>query len=268
MDLAASDGEVERAARIGVDVLEFANAIRRGGLIVDFCISNSIASIGLERLRKLRHLLEGPQCAALISDLQRIDREQEPLAEILERDRRWEAAVDTPHDPGVSPEELPYDPSSGISEEQHHAIGAALQSMMQLPENEIHGLHQEHDRRDTAWLRMLSIDLSVRSCRMATGTFPRVLAELAPAFFPSVPLDPFTEEPFRYHADNGKFLLYSPGPSRIDHDGVFGPWSAVSFGQADLCLDAGDFDSFVVPPASSSGLVGRIISRLHAAFSE
>ena len=87
-----------------------------------------------------------------------------------------------------------------------------------------------------------------------------------------LPLNPLTDEPFIYRqlsADS--FELYSPGPCKIDHGGVFGPWIKVKNGKADLCLDAADYEidydeDFGFPETAPRGIVSHIGSVLRKAW--
>ena len=51
-----------------------------------------------------------------------------------------------------------------------------------------------------------------------TGRRPQTLDELVPDFLPSVPLDPFDGQPFRYNPDKG--VIYSVGTSLKDLGGL------------------------------------------------
>jgi hypothetical protein len=48
------------------------------------------------------------------------------------------------------------------------------------------------------------------------------LESWVPAFLPSLPIDPFTGDPFFYRpdADGQGYLLYSVGPNLVDDEGV------------------------------------------------
>lgn len=85
----------------------------------------------------------------------------------------------------------------------------------------------------------LAVDLTVRSYRFANSSFPDSLESLTDV---GLPMDPFTDQPFRYrkHLDDS-FSIYSVGPRRVDHEGRFGSQLMVNAGLADLCLDVADF---------------------------
>jgi hypothetical protein len=85
------------------------------------------------------------------------------------------------------------------------------------------------------------VDLALRSWQAENGAYPDGLGLLAPRFVEPVPEDPFTRKPFCYRRVADTFVLYSLGPTNIDHGGSFGPWPMVAAGAADLCLDSGDY---------------------------
>ena len=93
----------------------------------------------------------------------------------------------------------------------------------------------------TAWDRyniskaisvLLRAEIALYRYHAAHGRYPDALAQLVPAYLPSVPDDPFgggAGVPFRYHsADGGRgFLLYSLGSGRQDHGGRSTPQAEV-----------------------------------------
>jgi len=243
LNLAKSDGHLGTASRIGVDMLELVCAVRRGGLVVDSLVAMAIAGIALEQLRGLRTHLDATQRTVLLNDLARIEQKLEPFADIQQRDRQWELIVEQNQEPfDFSQQELSDPDECGISEEDQRAFFQCVQQFSELPEGTMQSLHIDQDKRSFALLRMLSVDLALRSCHAVRESYPAQLTSLVPAFLAEMPLDPFTDEPFLYRLQSAdSFLLYSTGPEKMDHGGVFGSWLEVSAGQADLCLDVDDY---------------------------
>ena len=69
--------------------------------------------------------------------------------------------------------------------------------------------------------------------RLARGTYPEALAELAPEFIPAVPAEIVNGEPYRYRrTEDGSFVLYSVGTDLRDDGGVLNP-KASEWKQAD-----------------------------------
>jgi len=239
---AAADGDYAGAVHIGVDILDLANAIRRGGLILDLLVSIAVARIAINILRSVRERLEASERLELIRQLTKTEYDQEPLPEIFARDRRWEAAVGNQEEKVELPPQPILDPAQcGLTEDQQRELWQHMQAFAAMPDEARHSVHATQDRCEVALLRMLAIDLALRCWRAENDTYPDTLDPLAPTFFESVPEDPFTGKPFCYRRLADGFVLYSPGPTRIDHGGAFGPWPMVQAGAADLCLDASDY---------------------------
>jgi hypothetical protein len=82
-------------------------------------------------------------------------------------------------------------------------------------------VHVKADRALTA-ARLASAVCALERHRLATGTYPASLAELAPRFASAAPVDPMDGKAFRYHRnDDGSFTLYGVGPNKADDNGVF-----------------------------------------------
>jgi hypothetical protein len=179
---------------------------------------------------------------ALIRQLTRKEHDQEPVAEIMARDHHWESAVgyqeekvDLTRQPLLDPAEC------GLTEDQQRELLKLMQSFSTMPGDARKSVYTNQDRHIVALLRMLVIDLALRSWRGKKGAYPDGLGMLAATFVEGVPDDPFTQKPFCYRRLSDDFVLYSPGPTYIDHGGSFGPWPMVQAGAADLCLDSCDY---------------------------
>ena len=80
--LAASVGDYAAAAHVGVDLLELANAVRRGGLVVDLLVGTAVSGHGTETLREIRARLDEGTRITLRDCLRRLEDEREPYADI------------------------------------------------------------------------------------------------------------------------------------------------------------------------------------------
>lgn len=97
--------------------------------------------------------------------------------------------------------------------------------------------HVKADRMLTV-TRLASAVAALERHRLATGSYPKTLAELAPRFAANVPTDPMTGQPFGYRLEtDGTFTLYGMGPNKKDDNGVF-----------ESKIGGGDLD-WVWPPA-------------------
>ena len=68
--------------------------------------------------------------------------------------------------------------------------------------------------RALAELRLNRLFLALRCYQLEHGRLPESLDELVPEYFDQVPLDPFSEEPFRYEPAGDAPRLYSVGPDQ------------------------------------------------------
>lgn len=236
---AARNNDHEAAASIGLDILDLANAIRRGGLVTDMLVGIAVSGIAIEPLRKNRAHFNSATRRRLIRELRHLESQREPFAEIVTRDRNWETAVGFDNQPGDFTSCEMSDESS-LSDEQR-AVRELIRQVAQLPKSDLEKMHFDLDRQVLALMRLLAIELALRDRCESCGCFPEQLSSLAPELLPGLPLDPFTDAPFIYRrAGNTRFDLYSTGPKLNDGGGTIGPWPLVAGGCADLYLDAAD----------------------------
>ncbi len=237
IDVAVEAGQFAQAARSSIDLLDVANAIRRGGLMTSLLYGLCIAGIGVDRLRRSRSVFDADTCRHVISALTRIEREQEPFEEVARRDFQWESSVkDADADEG---RESAAEPSAELDDDSREIV-EVLHSFMQLPGAARQGIHRQNDQRLTALLRMLTVDLMLRAWHHEHRTYPRTLEDLSLGSEFARPVDPWSLQPFQYRTMPDGFQLYSPGPLQRDHGGILGPWPQVAVGAADLGLDSLD----------------------------
>ena len=68
--------------------------------------------------------------------------------------------------------------------------------------------------------RVVVAAIALKRFQLKHGQWPKTLDELAPEFFPLVPIDPYDGKPLRYHSDaDGTFLLYCVGEDGVDDGG-------------------------------------------------
>lgn len=260
--VAAFNADLDSVAQYGIIILDLANAIRRGGLIVDHLVAVAISGCGVESLLSLRDRFDDNVRGDLIAALNRYEREREPYSEIAARDAKWEA--ESGYEDGgneLSDDEL-IEPDSELSVEEQRAMIQLVKDFGNRPETEIQAMHADQDRHALAMTRLLSVDLATRSWKHRTGRYPPSIRELAPDILPSVPQDPFTDDEFIYRSADNSFELYSTGPDKTDSGGRFGSWLAVSTGGYDLCLDAEDYRPDCCTIETRPGLARRLWSRL------
>ena len=111
---------------------------------------------------------------------------------------------------------------SGVEAQIRHWRGSRLETMRYLPIvmilPSIHGaafVGEKATQQRDATLVALALELY----RRRHGTWPALLGELTPDLLPDVPPDRYTGEPIVYRLIDGRPLLYSVGPDRIDDGG-------------------------------------------------
>jgi hypothetical protein len=238
-------GDWAEAVSVGLDILRLAN-ISRGGLIAHLLVGVSVENAALKGLSAMRRCLSPALCETTISLLKQLEDEREPYDAVDRRDRKWEETVgwkDPPIDIKADFKALERSESGdqGDSDVQR-AIIEFIEHLAALPDSARRDVKSEIDRRNLAMLRLLRTDLSLRHWHALKGECPSELT-CGELIDPTSGVDPFTSNAFVYRRDTPHlFTLYSPGPTRIDNGGVFGPWLSVWSGQADLCLDIWDYE--------------------------
>ncbi|PHS05520.1 MAG: hypothetical protein COA78_15230 [Blastopirellula sp.] len=227
--IASEHEDLALAVRIAVDSLELANASRRGGIVLDFLLGNAIAGTAISDVVDLREKLKEPERKYVITELARIESQQEPLCDIVERDKKWEAESGNND---VETDDLAWDCTDAeyfdwlennplqveveLSEEDKQEMLAAFRSIDHSQKRVPRDLNDDIDKRGVAMLRMLAIDLGIRSFHETHGCYPASL-ELLKEDFPSASvLDPFTNAPFIYQVESvGEFSLCSAGVGEV-----------------------------------------------------
>lgn len=241
--VAANRQDFEQVIRSSLDLLTLGNAMRRGGLVLDFLIGLMGNGAGIDLLRKQRTKFSDDQRKRLIVELLHSEAESEPLATIIARDDEWEAV--TKHSETESHQFTPMDPDElGMSIEDQQELHSLMQASAERERN----LPPEQKRQGEcgmelfhqAMSRLLVTDLALRRFQEAHRVFPNRLHLLAPKFVSAVPLDPYTNAPLIYRRHGDAFELYSTGPKQVDGGGSFTSRSMVSMHQGDLCLDVHD----------------------------
>jgi hypothetical protein len=135
------------------------------------------------------------ECADLAATLQQLDAERDPLSERLKRQR--------------------------ILEENAGFERLVYAKLSDWSGRELYSWYCDEERKHVAQLRMLIIKLALRAYELDHDRLPQSLSELVPDYLQAVPVDPFSNAPFRYRpndTDNG-YILYSFGPDRDDDNG-------------------------------------------------
>jgi hypothetical protein len=219
------------AAKAGLTILELANAVRRGGLIVDSQVCNAIAAMGTRCLGTIRSQLDSGTRRFVIADLLRLETQRETYAQIAERDRHWEESTgyaDEPIDFSKLSIEAPDE--ADLSEEDQIAIQTFLQVIQQLPATSQNTIKIHQDLQPLAYMRLLAVDLALREFESLSGTFPTQLSELLPEILHEVPRDPFTNQMFAYQKlGEDSFDLICLGPQLDGSERNYTSWVLEGF---------------------------------------
>lgn len=234
-------GDLPRAAGIGLDIFQLANASRRGGLVIDALVANAIEGIAIDGTRRVHRRLLSSDAVRLARGLLRLDVEREPFDEIVERDQKWEQAVGY-RDEKPDFVHMEWPGSEQLDSETEQTLRQMLQSLADLPADELRAFQKQLDDRNLALLRLLTLESALQGFHAGNGLYPSELSVLAPSYLTAIPRDPFTAAEFRYRTTATGYAVYSPGPTGQDSGGRFGDWFRVLSGEADLCADLYDFE--------------------------
>ena len=78
---------------------------------------------------------------------------------------------------------------------------------------------EQRNSRNTAQLRLLTVELALRCYLSEQGRAPSKLDELAPKYLAQIPGDPFSQQPLIFRPQGTNWLLYSVGPDGVDDGG-------------------------------------------------
>ena len=178
-------------------IVQLGTTLRRGGLLIHLLIGISIESIGYNQLAHLRQNLSPEKARRVVAGLQRALAEHEDTDAIEARDlyfmfqaygwrTRLERALDEMTE---NPFTKPY-----VQSAANHSKAVNL---------------------------LLQADLAIRSYRSDASRLPAELSQLTPDYLPTPPVDPYSNQPLRYHATDTDFVLYSVGWDGRDDGGAF-----------------------------------------------
>ncbi len=244
--LAIHRREFERACEIAIDGLDLANAMRRGGLLLDAVFSNGCSGDIHGLLVKIRSQLSAKERSWLIDELSRVDSERESFASIEERDKKWEGIVGsfTPEDREIdrlmdeleaggeifADEHRRGAPTEGLRAlmKEHFKFGKASQrrgaplEVQRALMKEVYEAERkstpvevtrmrmlEADLCELCVMRLLAADLRVRSYKEEQGSYPESLEQLKACGKVDWPIDPCTGKPFRYRKTDEVGVLKS-----------------------------------------------------------
>jgi len=195
--LAELQGRIEDAARDYLDVLRLGDALSHHVPMMPYQVSAAVQGQGLRGIRDLRARLSPAQCRRLIDVLQDLDRDREPVAEVIGREHQF---MDSNVRKMGMLKTLTFS-ISGMAGKGKTMVASTLES---------------NARRLDASRRLVLADLAVRLYRFEHGEAPAGLSDLVPSILKSVPIDPYSGKPLIYRRLDKTEQLYSVGPDRDD----------------------------------------------------
>ncbi len=266
---AGQTGELKTAAGAGVDILNLANATRKGGLVTDLLVAIAIHGIGIAALRELQNKWTADEAVGLVAELLRADADHEPFLDIVRRNQDWEAKVwPEGEDPDMDEEALKdaFQDCKDIDPEQHEAFVGMVKAWFELPQDSKSAIYKWSDDRESGMTRLLAVDLALGAYRETHGRYPKTLSELVPRFIAEVPPDPVDGEPLRYRRRGRQFLLYGLGAGGVDLGGKVGNALATECGDANLTLEMLDMEDGSESGCACDGSARSLVGRLGAFF--
>jgi hypothetical protein len=207
------------AARSYVDAIRLGSEMSRGGLMMNRLVGIACQMIGAIPLKRLLPELTCEELRPLCAELERVDAGNVSWREVLQNENRFERA-------------------------QMGSIANPLQLVSQLWQvRKVRKASAERHELAAAHLRLLIVELALRSYRCDHGSQPEKLTQLVPEYLKRIPADPFTGNPLVYHPTGTNWVLYSFGPDRVDDGG-----SLVGQSRESLPIGLGDNGSAEQPP--------------------
>jgi hypothetical protein len=198
--VAAGEGDLGRAAELAVDMVRLGVKAQRGGLLINWVISCSLQTSGLEEVHR--------QARGL--DLSSAEHSLTALIELADRRERLEEAMVM--------EKLFFPASQAWSRRQALRCGCISFGSIAPP---FPIEYPEMERKLLLRWRLALTELSIRVHEARTGRLPESLDAVAPAIPAWILEDPYASNGGRiiYRPDAVRYALYSVGPNHQDDGG-------------------------------------------------
>jgi hypothetical protein len=193
--LAERDNRPADAARSYVEAIRLGGQMSHGGMMINRVVGIACEGVGSIPLVKLLPKLGCEQVRPLIPALRKIDDDSVPWSEVLQNENRFvRAQLGNYPNPIRLVSELWQMRDVRRASAERHALAAAH-------------------------LRLLIVELALRTYKCDQGKAPATLTQLVPKYLPSLPKDPFSNHPLVYRPSGTNWALYSLGPDRADDGG-------------------------------------------------
>jgi hypothetical protein len=196
--LAEIEGQGQEVSRYGLDIIRVANKGAKGGLTNDALVGFACESIGQRAIARSREALAAEDCRGLVTALEAIDEQREPVDRVFRRDRAW------------------FSGQYSIFSRAMLAISPRVNRLLQASLGPLERGFQVASAR----LRLLIAELAIRRYRLEQGSEPSSLEALVPGYLTRVPVDPFSSRAIQYRPANAPgHRLYFLGPDGKDDAG-------------------------------------------------
>lgn len=198
------EGRTTEAAELYTGVIRYGRAMSSGGVVLERMAVGPIQYAGIQGLNRLAPTFSADGARRLARDVERLDRDREPLARVFNRDLEFHLA------------------RSGLSMRVAYAIHRTRMQAMLMPTR---AAVEQADRLNQAELRLLASTLALRAYRLdhPDEPVPSTLDALAPTYLEAVPSDPFTKGHLKFKVQGDVVRVYSVGRNGRDDGGTASP---------------------------------------------
>jgi len=193
--LAEMENRPTDAAQSYVDSIRLGSKMCRGGMMINRLVGIACEGMGRTSFLKLLPRLTCEQIRPLIEQLEQIDAQSVTWKEVLRNENRYARA-----------------------QMRNFPNPIAFVSAWWLGRDMRKSCEQKHNLA-MARIRLLTVELALRSSRCDEGKVSADLQRLLPKYLHRIPTDPFTGRQLVYKQTGTNWLLYSVGPDRVDNGG-------------------------------------------------
>ncbi|MEZ6098324.1 MAG: hypothetical protein R3E01_05075 [Pirellulaceae bacterium] len=192
-------GNVDEGCLVLLDAIRMGFSCRKGGFMVNGFVGIAITHEGCRELYEYRDKIDGAACEKAASELWELVEAADSYEAFAERDRLWVQLT------------------GGWHGRLLQFLGESTGTRFVFTVDE----EREQFLTEQAMMRLLAVELALRSYSHDHHCWPDELAELTPRYLPRVPVDPYadTMDGLRYARFGGDYVLYSVGANRRDDFG-------------------------------------------------
>jgi hypothetical protein len=215
-ELAQQQGRYRDAAEISLENVRIGGLLTRETAVLHYLVGIAIEGIGDWTLYPAIAQLDADTCRELIATLVEVERNREPLADVLYRDRVW------------------YENARGW----HGHLSTLLYEIVEGDRTQ--SAMARTLARKQAITRLLIVELALRAYELEHSALPDRLDQLVTDYLAGVPVDPFATDgsPLRYAVTPEGHVAYTVGYDGDDDGGRPSSRDAGWMDDGDIRLDA------------------------------